>query len=244
MILDRDGTPMFYCSQRRAEWYVRKNLVEVVSESPFVARLKFAPKGRGNRGDAFLLTPRKSVCVVCGSTDDLSAHHVVPKCYRRHMNKAYVRDCHDVLSLCTACHAKYEVDHAAELKEQLALEYDAPLGGPLPPHLRFRQDVGRAAHTVLRYGRHLPQVRRDELLEFVAKYLGHYPNDDDLRSVARELRVSRGKWKTHGRKVVERVDSLESLIRLWRMHFVQTMQPQYMPDHWNVMRPVRQDEPS
>ena len=34
--------------------------------------------------------------------------------------------------------------------------------------------------------------------------------------------------------VVSKCEDLKEFIKMWREHFVQTMQPKYMPDYWNI----------
>src|SRR5947208_637577 len=79
-----DGAEMFHGDAEKALWYLNRGLVEVVSREPPVLRFRFAPGGSGHAGDAFYLGGKENRCVVCGATEGLNRHHIVPSVYRRH----------------------------------------------------------------------------------------------------------------------------------------------------------------
>ena len=74
-----DNQLMFRCLEKKIKWYLDRGLAELIEESPLSIRLKFEPKGKGERIDK-LKVERNNICVVCGVTDlsILTKHHIVP----------------------------------------------------------------------------------------------------------------------------------------------------------------------
>ena len=97
--------------------------------------------------------------------------------------------------------------------------------------------------AILRYGDKIPERRIEEMMEYIAEYTGlDDPDDDDLRELCKLNPIKHDEC-TFGYKLVNEVYNgrLDDLIRLWRQHFVDTMQPQFLPEHWDVNHrpPVR-----
>lgn len=86
-----DGEVLCTCDRKKAEWYVIKELADIVTDQPtYTIRLKFEPKGRavGEVGK-YYQTPKENKCVVCGEKDSYIRKNVVPRDYRRH----FPREC-------------------------------------------------------------------------------------------------------------------------------------------------------
>ena len=82
-----------------------------------------------------------------------------------------------------------------------------------------------------------------ELYRAVAEWAGRWPEgDEDLRAVAALVAAEEAGAVEHGRHVVARTKDLQAFIRRWREHFLRTMQPRFLPEHWNVDRPASRDE--
>lgn len=96
---------------------------------------------------------------------------------------------HDILLLCTNCHAKSNV-HDGFLKQQLAEEFAAPQG--CEEGVRLLEDSDRrrvrsAARALLTAGDGLPQQRREELQCLIQSFVsinGEDLTDDVLKQVA------------------------------------------------------------
>ena len=90
----------------------------------------------------------------------------MPHEYRRHFpNEMKDHNSHDILLLCTACHAASNV-HDNMLKQQLAEEYGAPQGceeGVRVLEHSDRRRVRSAARALLTARDSLPDDRREEL---------------------------------------------------------------------------------
>jgi hypothetical protein len=235
-----DGEAMFHGDGEKALWYLNRGLVEVVSRDPPVLRLRFAPGGRGHAGDAFYLAGKVNRCVVCGAGEGLNRHHAVPSVYRRHL-PAEVKDHshHDVLLLCLACHEKYEAA-ADRLKAELGEEFGVPLHGLPGERDRERGRAVKFALALLRHGGQIPPARKEEMLAVVATWLGKATvSAADLAGVA-ELASDRGGGQAveHGQHVVARTEDVQAFVRRWREHFLRTMRPKFLPEHWDVDRPA------
>ncbi|XP_066044331.1 exonuclease 3'-5' domain-containing protein 2 isoform X2 [Chamaea fasciata] len=123
-----DGQPLCTCDRKKAQWYLDKGIGELVSTDPFVVKLRFEPSGRPESQVDYYLTVKENLCVVCGKRESYIRKNVVPHEYRRHFPiQMKDHNSHDVLLLCTSCHAisNYYDNH---LKQQLAQEFGAPIG--------------------------------------------------------------------------------------------------------------------
>lgn len=100
--------------------------------------------------------------------------NIVPHEYRRHFpNEMKDHNSHDILLLCTSCHAASNV-HDASLKQQLADDFAAPQGceeGVRTMEDPDRRRVRSAARALLTAGEGLPEWRRNELLALIRNYL-------------------------------------------------------------------------
>ncbi|KAM9013841.1 exonuclease 3'-5' domain-containing protein 2 isoform 2-T3 [Ara ararauna] len=123
-----DGQPLCTCDRKKAQWYLNKGIGELVSTDPFVVKLRFEPSGRPESQVDYYLTVKENLCVVCGKRESYIRKNIVPHEYRRHFPiQMKDHNSHDVLLLCTSCHAisNYYDNH---LKQQLAEEFGAPIG--------------------------------------------------------------------------------------------------------------------
>jgi hypothetical protein len=113
--LDPLGNTLFYCTQRKANSYLKKGIATLISESPFVFQLNFEPKGLGSGNKL----PKENKCTKCGTEDNLTRHHVIPYFLRKLMtaeSKDHKSD--DVVPLCEPCHVEYE-KNSVRLKNSL-----------------------------------------------------------------------------------------------------------------------------
>ncbi|XP_037688377.1 exonuclease 3'-5' domain-containing protein 2 isoform X3 [Choloepus didactylus] len=136
-----DGQPLCTCDRRKAQWYLDKGIGELVSEEPFVVKLRFEPAGRPESPGDYYLMVKENLCVVCGKRDSYIRKNVIPHEYRKHFPiEMKDHNSHDVLLLCTSCHAvsNYYDNH---LKQQLAKEFQAPIGSQ--EGLRVLEDAER-----------------------------------------------------------------------------------------------------
>ena len=74
-VLSPEGILMFRCDQKKANWYLNRDLADPINNDPLVIKLKFEPKGLGNHAKPFGLTEMVNKCVNCGSEEFLTKHH-------------------------------------------------------------------------------------------------------------------------------------------------------------------------
>ncbi|XP_029586862.1 exonuclease 3'-5' domain-containing protein 2 [Salmo trutta] len=241
-----DGQPLCTCDKKKAQWYLDKGIGVLQSDEPFIVRLMFEPSGRPESQQDYYLTAKENLCVVCGKNDSYIRKNIVPHEYRRHFpTEMKDHNSHDILLLCTSCHAASNV-HDGFLKQQLADEHGAPQGCEEGVHLledSDRRRVRSAARALLTVGDGLPGARRDELQKIVRCFF----NDTDVEltpetlqtAASLETRIFNESYIPHGLKVVKATaeKGLKGLMELegrWRQHFLSTMTPRYLPPLWSV----------
>jgi len=245
-IIHPDGHMMFHCDSQKVLWYLNRDLVDIVCDDPPILQLKFSPGGMGHLGDDYYLTPKINQCVICGTNQDLNRHHVMPRVFRKHMSKD-IKDhnYHDVLLLCVACHQSYEFE-ASKFKKEICNEFGFQTnngGNPL-----YQRDVGEvrgAARALLNYSNVIPEPRRSYLYNVIHKMCEN-PTEDDLRRLASLNPLSVEEQSLHyGQLVVNKIEAegkIQEFTERWRNHFMSTMNPQYLPDHWNVYKPLLRED--
>ena len=246
-----DGDILCTCDRKKAEWYVTKELGEVIKEEPFTVKLKFEPSGRalGEVGQYYTQV-KLNQCVVCGTAEKFIRKNVVPREYRKYfplVMKAH--QSHDILLLCPTCHEVSNC-HDLQLRRKLADMCGAPLAGPLT-HIRNKYVNNwrklQSAVKALRERTTLPDARRKELEHYILDCTDQQevtPNLlDVLHTELKNAMISmpnhdQAKCQPHGLKVVQYFQKgeggLVSLERMWREHFLVTMKPRYLPNLWSV----------
>ncbi|XP_026705357.1 exonuclease 3'-5' domain-containing protein 2 [Athene cunicularia] len=238
-----DGQPLCTCDRKKAQWYLDKGIGELVSTDPFVVKLRFEPSGRPESQVDYYLTVKENLCVVCGKRESYIRKNVVPHEYRRHFPiQMKDHNSHDVLLLCTSCHAisNYYDNH---LKQQLAEEFGAPIGSEEGVRLLedpLRRQVRSGAQALLNADS-LPDPRRAELLQSIKDFFNTEAVTPEILQEAAglETRIWNESYMPHGLKVVQcfakgGLRSLMQLERRWRQHFLDSMQPKHLPEQWSV----------
>ncbi|OAD52035.1 Exonuclease 3'-5' domain-containing protein 2 [Eufriesea mexicana] len=245
-----DGEILCTCDRKKAEWYVTKELGDVIEKEPFTVRLKFEPSGRalGEVGQYYTQI-KINQCVVCGTSDKFIRKNVVPREYRKYfplVMKAH--QSHDILLLCPSCH-EISNCHDLQLRRKLADMCDAPLAGPLT-HVRNKYvNNWRKLHSAVKALRErttLPDARRKELEHYILECTSKQQVtpilldllNKELKNVISVPNYDQSKYQPHGLKVVhnfqKREGGLVELERMWREHFLLTMKPKYLPNLWSV----------
>lgn len=248
-IFSPEGKFMFRCNNKRARWYLKRQLARVVSRDPPQLKLLFTPNGLGHYGDAFHCQERGNYCSVCGKTGGLSRHHIVPYCYRKSLVQlisGYKYDIHDILPLCHSCHSKYEKEFSSQLRKQLAQEYNIPVAGVgLVPIQTTEFKAIRAAAALEKYGHQIPEPRKTELEGMVSFFLGKPATRENWQVLRGRKTDPRGPdYKTHGEALMAKLTDPEDFVRRWRKNFIENMKPQHLPDHWEITRSVEAVESS
>lgn len=201
-----DGQPLCTCDRKKAQWYIDKRIGEMFSEDPFIVKLKFEPSGRPESQEDYYLMAKENLCVVCGKTDSYIRKNIVPHEYRRHFPvEMKDHNSHDVLLLCTACHAASN-HHDNRLKQALAEEFNAPIGCEEATRLledHDRRQVRSSARALL-HADSLPHARREELQGILKAF---YKTDALSRELLQEAasletRIFNDSYVPHGLKVM------------------------------------------
>lgn len=233
-----ENEDLFYCNSLRALWYMRRGLVDVVSEEPPILRFCFVPRGLASKQR---IEPKENRCVVCGGREDLSRHHVIPVQFRRYFPARLKRyGFHDVLLMCVPCHEKYEC-RSMELRHEIAREHGTRLnngGGAV--HLSDVGHVMAAAWALLTAPDNIPEDRRRKLTEEVQVHLGKDTiTQADLEQITQLHPWEQpGGYRDYGEYVVSRLTDVQAFVERWRQHFVNAMKPQFLPSSWSIEAPV------
>ncbi|XP_072485604.1 exonuclease 3'-5' domain-containing protein 2 isoform X2 [Notamacropus eugenii] len=238
-----DGQPLCTCDRRKAQWYLDKGIGELVSEDPFVVKLQFEPSGRPESPKDYYLMVKENLCVVCGKRESYIRKNVVPHEYRRHFPiQMKDHNSHDVLLLCTSCHAISNY-YDNNFKQQLAGEYEAPIGSEEGLRLLedpVRRQVRSGARALLN-AENLPAYRKEELLQGIKEFFNTETVTDQIlqEAASLETRIANESYVPHGLKVVQchAKGGLRSLMQLesrWRQHFLDSMKPRHLPQQWSV----------
>lgn len=236
-VLRPSGELLFLTNKSRFDWYLKKGLSDQIDE--FTIKLNFEPNGPGPV-HPFYLIERPSVCVVCGSEENLTRHHLIPYCYRTAMPDVYKNhSSHDVLLMCFDCHQIYECEHALKLRHYLADKYQAPLNGKFnyKKYKNYNQAIGYAS-TLIEHSDKMPLENRQRLHDFIQDYFGVEVTDALLQRVANFKKITKASkhpdFVSHGKLVVDKLEDIHEFFILWRKHFLCTMKPEYMSEHWDI----------
>ncbi len=243
-LLDTNGNLLALIDDKRAEWYARKGLGTIEEGTPRTVRLNFDPLKKTALEDNFHLVAKENKCVVCGTSANLTRHHVIPQSFRKHFELRFKsRASHDVLALCRKCHDEYNV-FEVEFRRVLSERYKIPSFEPASPETRELRKLSSGARALLS-GARIPRKREDELLELIIDHLGYWPEKEDLERLAYSFTpyVSMG-CKTISQYIVSGLSpaELNELAKEWRAHFVETMNPAFLPVGWSVNRNFSEEE--
>ncbi|XP_074290056.1 protein RRP6-like 3 [Silene latifolia] len=225
-IYANDGRLLCYCDRRKLEWYLNRQLAELIDDDPPAITLLFEPKGRPeDEGNDFYIQSKRNLCVGCGETKHYLRYRIIPSCYRMHFPEHLKSHrSHDIVLLCVDCH---EVAHAAaeKYKRHIAAEFGIPLyvrkmvdsGQQLVerPEMGEHDEAGVsplqlriAAMALLRHGPRMPFNRRDELMEILKTYYGGREiTSEDLENALLVGMSARGRRKFQKKKGAARKKS-------------------------------------
>lgn len=240
LVVAPNGTPLFRCQEHRVEWYMTRNLAEKISDDPMTIRLLFNPKGYGNAGDEYMLGCKVNACVVCGTEDNLTRHHVVPYCYKTHFcrsSREHVS--YDIFPLCIPCHEQYE-RHARLLKEQIFIEYGVR-------EVQIQVDevalaAVRSAKALLKHHDSIPLDRQVKLMGRVAAYFKKNWDDicknDIVEASKLVVAITPDNHVKASAQVVQKLADYNEFAKRWRQHFITIMNPKFIPATWDVNKKI------
>lgn len=248
LIESPDGTPLSRCQRHRLSWYLSRNLAQKIDENTI--RLYNEPKGFICRQEA---TEKKyNICVVCGCTEKLTMHHIIPVCFRNAMPVEWRSGpalYHDVMVLCNNCHNTYECA-ANQLKNKMAKDFGILPQGHGITFYKERNTMRFYAKCLLNIpytkktrNKFIPsEDKKKEYLEQITKYIGHEPSTEELIEIsAWQNYIKSPDYTPFGKYIVDRMD-LSELVLMWRKHFLDVMKPKFLPSYWQWNRLPTEEE--
>ena len=99
--------------------------------------------------------------------------------------------------------------------------------------------VQSAAKAILYSGDKLPDKRKEILFGIVQEHYGNREITEDMLQLAATMSIKKLNcdYKSHGEEVVKKVFAEGKLLefeKAWRQHFLDTMNPRYLPPFWSV----------
>jgi hypothetical protein len=238
-----NGQVLCTCDSKKAYWYVSKKLGVKVQNDPLIVRLTFDPAGRPLSDRDYYLQEKQNVCVVCGKADSYIRKNIVPHEYRKYF-PAIMKDhrSHDVVLLCIPCHRRSCLADTQLKQSLLAQCADNQSSFVAKYALIDSINKVRSAAKALRKDRNvgqLPEERRKKLENTIMDYYGLPDIDDAILEMAMNAdpKVENSDFVPEGQRVVEHVIQNGGLVEfetMWRRHFIDTMQPQFLPVLWSV----------
>lgn len=231
-ILSPDNQVMFLTNQNRLNSYLRRNLVEKVNDNQY--RLLFEPKGLGyQERNTDLLIPRKNQCVCCGEQDILllTRHHVIPTRFRKHFpDSLKSNNFKYVVLLCVECHTNYNV-HEEIYNDELATQYGIKsfVDCEKANYVK-KKKVSGTANALLTYLNAIPGERISILKDRFKELTEMEPSEENLKKSVKYKYQPPDEENNFGKLLVEAVNNVYLLQRLWLDHFIATMQPKYLPE--------------
>ena len=228
-IYSPDNNLLGHCNFDKFNWYLKRDLAIKVSEKRL--KLKFVPKDWKNYAPN--LVKKENICVNCRTSDELTKHHVIPKCYIKYFPlEIKSNNSHDVVLLCGDCHAAYE-DEAILIKRELAIKYNAPLDIK-KEHVRMFKAY--SCLTQLMNHQKTPVWEQSQMiLNMMYTVETYMPDatytDDELQTLRKK--VAKVKSVNHGKLVMDHIDDYQEFAEMWRLHFLETMEPSFMPIGWD-----------
>lgn len=238
-IYSPDNVLMCFVSKKRVNWYVAKGLAEVIQDEfnfSTAIRLKFNPKGFGHalvNGNECMLSPKKNICVVCGSPNAITKHHVVPSRYRKYFpENIRGRNSYDIMFLCTKHHGEYE-EHAAKKDAELTERYKVNKCRTTVNKIEAK--VKSYANALMNYRDNIPTNRQREMETFIQTVTKKSINNETLQNLIDTMPVDTNN-NSKEKEIVAKLENFTAFIQEWRNHFIKTMEPAYLPPHWGVSR--------
>jgi hypothetical protein len=215
-MLSLKGDFLAYTDEKRMYWYVDRNLAKKLDNTTY--QLKFETKGGNAERAEFYKLALENKCVVCGTDDELTKHHVVPSQYRKHLPIEYKgRSSYDVVCICNTCHNAYEIQ-AEELNKEIWAKYG------LTDRVKDNNYAKRCFNALKFYRDRLDEDKKEEMISFLELYY--------VRPFEETLKLDNLEFITISEEVMNHVEDVEEFIVMWRKHFLEVAKPQHIAQEW------------
>lgn len=227
-MLHPDGTVMCHTNEKRAKWYVKRELAKWIDDKQF--QLNFVPNGHGKADNPYYNQSMDNRCVVCGDHDNLNRHHVFPYVFRSRLPIHYKEsNHHDILPICTDCHENYETI-ATQYKMELAKQHNIAMNGSMTEAQRVNRKIQSARNIIKKWEDGIfTDIPEDRLAILKEKANQDFIDDENNMGAV---------WADKIMQDVLENNELFEFIRSWRQHFVDHAKPQYLPNLWSVDHPL------
>lgn len=222
------GEFMCYCNKKKAYWYINKKLASWIDDKKF--RLIFEPNGKGKADNPYYTQNIKNCCVVCGSEKELNKHHVVPYVFRSRLPLEYKEsNHHDILATCIDCHEMYE-EKANLLKKNIADELNVSMENGMSLEQVKNKKILSAQRLLERVSKgEIKGVPEDKIIILKEKA---------AQPLFEEIAEHGAAWADEIMKIILSKNELFIFAKKWRQHFVDTMNPKYLPKYWSIDSPL------
>lgn len=231
ILIGQDGKHLSTISYKKARWYLSKNLAtEVPAPAPYsrALQLNFTHKQKDD-SEKWDLAVSDNQCVICGTTEDLTLHHIVPRVIRRHFPfevKGHSREWCTLL--CEPCHMNVEMVTQPIYKKDF-------------PHYKQGEKDMNLALQVIKSKGNLEKIPVDKLTQMMAQ--SDYKNVDDIPLPNLDKQAIN----------LQRSNNQLALIEVWANNFIKdhggidgthqyfydlflTFKPQYLPKWFRDLR--------
>ncbi|AYV84126.1 MAG: hypothetical protein Hyperionvirus18_2 [Hyperionvirus sp.] len=224
-IYSPDKKLLGYCSLAKYDWYLTKNLAEKIEDGKVM--LKFEPKYRTMTRDC--ASKKLNRCYVCSAEGDLRKYHVIPSQYKKQLPVTLKsHNSTDIIPLCVECESEATFEKE-EFRRNLEDEYNVSQSNFIDDKKALlkalsKKILGARSHGIL---------EKDSMVR-IQEILKREPTDDDLKeysgcnpSMMYQGTKSAAEYVT--KQFLEK-DQIKELMLLWKQLFVDTMDPEMIPD--------------
>jgi hypothetical protein len=237
-VFSPDGEFMFMGNNKKVNWYLNKGLAKIILDVNDVGgkniQLLFTPNGTGHDDDdPYYLKPVSG----CNILTELTKHHVIPYCFRKHFPLEFKdRSSHDIVLLTREVHYDYENNYATQFKNELAVEYGVETHEEYSASASRSNPARATASTLINYSKQMP-------IENVLELMIRFEDQTGLeakRWIMEQYLVDsiQNRPDPWGKLVVDKIEDIQSFSERWRQHFLDSMNPQHMPNGWSVTRDI------
>ena len=242
-VLHPNGNLMFYTNPKKINFYLKKDLAKIIEQHPdgrVDIQLTFQPKGYGCVS-VFDLSEKKNICVVNGESENLTQHHVIPAMFSKFFPLEFKNhNAHDVVLIGRDLHHVYERE-ADEFKDKLAKEYGCltlydynreNIISEMAKNPLYKNTIG-TARALFFHIDNMPLYRIEELEQKFREFTGEEPTKENLKLWS----YKDSKYeieKLYGEYFVPFIPDIKEFCVSWRKHFIETMNPKFLPVGWSV----------
>ena len=257
---DPQGQLLCTISDKKAKWYIRKNLAKWKnqptggSSDQKAIILNFEPKSHKSKiePDLYTTSQKQNICVSCGDANQIyMRHYIVPYSYRTLLPTKYKTHMpHDIVILCPDCNLTCKQYTQRKQREmEASLRHDPETANAVIPNKELHH-VKSKALALLKSGDKLPVEIRNQYEALLIEH-NKLSTDQELteailqKNCEIDTHLPNPKFISGSVLVVGNLKNdeqlIEEFVRNWRKYFVETMLPRFLPKGWTIMNPVHCD---